>query len=135
MTNPFQKNDLRVHAFTPTEQDMAAFDSGVVHRVCSTFALAREMEWTGRMFVLEMKEPHEEGIGTFLHITHRAPAVLHQPVECTGYFEEVANGEIKVKVEIKQAGTLIAFGSTGQKILPKETIERIFHRAGVKPIV
>ena len=45
-----------------------------VHPFYSTFALGRDVEWACRQFVLEMKEEDEEGIGTFLNITHKSPA-------------------------------------------------------------
>lgn len=131
MKHIFQIGDQRTHQFTPSAHDMAAFEGAVVHAVCSTFALAREMEWTGRLFVLEMKEAHEEGIGTTLQITHLAPAALHIPVECIGYFEGIEKEEIKVRIEVRQNGRWIARASTGQKILPKDVLKRIFQKSGI----
>ena len=64
MINPFQPGDVKSFVHVVTEADTARFDSGEVHNVYSTFALARDAEWSGRLFVLEMKEEGEEGIGT-----------------------------------------------------------------------
>ena len=51
------------------------FSGKVVHPVCATFALARDIEWTTRQFVLQMRDDDEEGIGTMLTIDHRSPAL------------------------------------------------------------
>nr|WP_231583554.1 hypothetical protein [Rufibacter radiotolerans] len=61
MQNPFKPKDTKVYQKTVTGQDLARFETGVVHEVCSTFSLAQAMEWAGRLFVLEMKEEDEEG--------------------------------------------------------------------------
>jgi fluoroacetyl-CoA thioesterase len=52
----FSKGDRKTHVFQVSPRDTARFEAGEVHSVCSTFVLAREMEWAGRLFVLEMKE-------------------------------------------------------------------------------
>jgi hypothetical protein len=41
------------------------FEGVNVHPVMATFSITRDAEWAGRIFVLAMKEEHEEGIGTF----------------------------------------------------------------------
>ena len=58
--------------------DLAEFESGSVHKVYGTFALGRDAEWSSRLFVLEMKEDDEEGIGTFLNITHKSCSQILQ---------------------------------------------------------
>jgi predicted thioesterase len=63
--------------------DTANLDSGQVHPVYATFALGRDAEWCCRLFVLEMKEEDEEGIGTFLSIEHRSPALENSQVVFT----------------------------------------------------
>ena len=78
MHNPFQEGDSKTFTHLVTEPDIARFESGTVHEVYSTFALARDAEWSGRLFVLEMKEEHEEGIGTGITITHHSPALHTQ---------------------------------------------------------
>ena len=58
-------------------EDIARFESGTVHEVYATFAIARDAEWAGRLFVLDMKEDDEEGdlsFGDMLHDdSHNAP--------------------------------------------------------------
>lgn len=66
---------------TVEQNDLATFETGTVHPFYGTFALGRDVEWACRQFVLEMKEEDEEGIGTFLNITHKSPAMLGKPFE------------------------------------------------------
>lgn len=105
---------------------MAAFGGEVVHPVCSTFALGREAEWAGRQFVLDMREPHEEGIGTQLVIDHKAPAFVGEEIVVTATVEKIENHEIICSFEASVNGRIIATGKTGQKILSREKINRLF---------
>ena len=73
MKTPFAIGDQKKYWHTVSDQDLARFASGTVHEVYSTFAIARDAEWSGRLFVLEMKEESEEGIGTGINIIHHAP--------------------------------------------------------------
>ena len=73
MKSIFKPGDIKVWQKEVQPEDVAAFGGEQVHPVCSTFALGREMEWASRLFVLEMREEEEEGIGTFLEIRHKTP--------------------------------------------------------------
>ena len=85
--------------------DLATFETGNVHPFYSTFALGRDAEWACRQFVLEMKEDDEEGIGTFLNIAHKSPAMLGDEVEIVATLTEIdgnaVNCSFVVKVEIE----------------------------------
>lgn len=107
------------------EADIAAFETGVVHPFYSTFALGRDAEWTCRQFVLQMKEEDEEGIGTFLNITHRSPAMLGDTVEITAVVSRLEGHAIDCRFEVKIGERLVAEGTQGQKILKKEKVERL----------
>ena len=61
MKNPFKSGDQKTYRHRVTEADIARFESGLVHPFYATFALGRDAEWAGRLFVLEMKEEGEEG--------------------------------------------------------------------------
>lgn len=106
--------------------DVAAFQGEVVHPVCATFALARDIEWTSRQFVLAMREDDEEGIGTFLSIDHKSPAFVGEEIVFTAYIDQLNGTELICTYEARVAGRLIASGKTGQKILKRERIEKIF---------
>ncbi len=76
MKNKFQIGDKKLFEKIVNEKDIASFESGDLHQVYGTFALGRDAEWSSRLFVLEMKDDDEEGIGTFLNISHQSPALL-----------------------------------------------------------
>lgn len=131
MINNFQRGDKQEFVRVIRSEDIAQFDSGTVHPVYATFALARDAEWSGRLFVLAMKEDHEEGIGTLLEIQHVSPAFVGQTVRFEACFIEVtAKGEIINSFEAFVGDRLVARGKQGQRILPKEKIERLFAGLG-----
>lgn len=111
------------------DKDIARFGSGTVHSVYSTFALARDAEWASRLFVLEMKEPHEEGIGTFVHVDHVSPAKVSSTVVITATLSEVSGAAITCTFEARVGKRLIARGETGQMILPKDKFDSLFQTA------
>jgi fluoroacetyl-CoA thioesterase len=126
MENPFKKGDTKSSNFTVAEEDLAKFDTGLVHRVCSTFKLAKEMEWAGRLFILEMKGDDEEGIGTRIEIKHINPAFLSEEVRVEATFNDLMNSELICDVMARVGDRIIAAGYTGQKIMNKEILEKRF---------
>jgi hypothetical protein len=106
--------------------DCAAFNSGLVHPVYATFALGRDAEWACRLFVLEMKEEKEEGIGTFLNISHKSPALIGSKVEFTATVKSIHKNEIICTFIAKVGDRIIAEGEQGQKIIAKEKLEKLF---------
>lgn len=128
MKNPFQPGAMRHYERTVRTEDAATFDSGEVHPVYATFALGRDAEWVCRLFVLEMKDDDEEGIGTYLNISHHSPALVGQKVEFTGVLKEVNAHEVIATFEAKVGERLIAKGETGQKILKKEKLNHLLSK-------
>jgi len=122
----FKKGDQKKHSFQVSEKDFAQFKSEKVHSVCATFSLAREIEWSSRLFVKEMLEVGEEGIGTSLSISHHGPAFLGETVEIIATFEGIIDKEIRCSYEAKVNTRPVASGQTGQKILLKEKLDQIF---------
>jgi len=122
----FQKGDIKTFTHKVTAADIASFESGNVHEVYSTFALGRDAEWCTRLFVLEMKEADEEGIGTFVNIQHVSPALVGSEVIFTGIYEELNGNHLTCSFEAKVKDRIIAKGTTGQKILKKEKLESLF---------
>lgn len=125
MKDIFKPGDKKQIAYVVKQSDVAAFQGEVVHPVCSTFALAREIEWATRQFVLEMREAHEEGIGTHITIDHKSPAFVGEKILFTSTVEKLENHEIICAFEASVNGRIIATGKTGQKILSREKIDRI----------
>ena len=126
MKNIFKKGDIRQFQHTVSPADFARFNGDVVHRVYSTFALARDAEWTTRQFVLEMREDDEEGIGTFVHVDHKAPAFENETITFRGEIQELSGNDVICSVTASVGDRVIASAKTGQKILKREKINRLF---------
>jgi fluoroacetyl-CoA thioesterase len=117
--------DTRVYTKLVTVADFARFDDGLVHAVCSTFSLAQAAEWSGRLFVLDMKAEDEEGIGTSLVINHKSPAFEGDEIVITATLKEHTGSRVISSFEAYVAGRLVADGETGQMILKKEKLADI----------
>lgn len=126
MKKIFRSGDSKQTSYVVTGEDVASFKGDVVHPVCATFTLAREIEWSTRQFVLEMREEDEEGVGTFLTIEHKSPAFVDEEIIFTAYYETLTGNELICSFEAKVGGRVVATGKTGQKILKRERINRIF---------
>lgn len=123
----FKAGDIKEYRSIVKPEDVAAFQGVVVHHVCATFALARDIEWTTRQFVLEMKEHDEEGIGTYLQIDHRGPAFVGEEVVFTATFNHIVDNELTCSIEAHAGDRLIARGRTRQRILKLEKLKSIFN--------
>ena len=129
MKDVFKVGDRKHFIKRVEPADVAAFHGEAVHQVYATFSMARDAEWCCRLFVLEMKEEDEEGIGTRLEVVHRAPAFVGQVVRFESRFVEIREqGEILTRFQVWQGDRLIAEGLQGQKILPKQKLEQLFHK-------
>ena len=127
MQNPFKKGDIKTFTKIVLPSEIAKFESGTVHEVYSTFSIAKDAEWSGRLFVLEMKEDGEEGIGTKISVEHKSPAFVGEEIKFVATFDEVTErGEIITSFKAFCGDRLIAKGSQGQRILLKSMIEEKF---------
>lgn len=127
MLNPFQIGAKKFYSHVVTESDSAAFESGQVHPVYATFALGRDAEWCCRLFVLEMKEEDEEGIGTFLSVEHVSPALLGSEVVFEAELIKVEKNNVICRYTASVGDRIIARGEQGQKIVKKEKLESVFN--------
>lgn len=128
MKDIFKVGELKSFDKVVTESDAATFDEGNVHPVYATFSLARDAEWTCRLFVLEMKEADEEGIGTFINVKHHSPALIGEKVQFTAKIKSIEGNAIICSYEAKVHERLIATGEQGQKILKKDRIKQLFEK-------
>jgi fluoroacetyl-CoA thioesterase len=126
MKHIFKIGDKKETRYIVTDVDVASFEGKVVHPVCATFTLAREIEWATRQFVLEMRDADEEGIGTSLSIDHHGPAFVREQIVFTAKVEELNGHELICSYEAKVNDRLVATGKTGQKILKRDKIARLF---------
>lgn len=129
MKDIYKIGDIKRFLHTVDESDVAEFESGVVHPFYATFALGRDAEWSGRLFVLDMLEDDEEGIGTFLNITHVSPALVGQTVEFIATIIGQDRAKMVCSFEAKVGERLIATGSTGQMILKKSQVAKLEQKA------
>ena len=126
MKTIFKIGDSKTFERKVHEEDTAKFESGTVHNVYATFAIARDAEWCSRLFVLELKEENEEGIGTSVHIKHISPAIIGETVLFAAEIDRIEGNELNCVFSAKVNDRIIAEGKTGQKILLKSTIEKLF---------
>jgi len=126
MLSKFELGAIKTYSKKVSEIDLASFDDGTVHQVYGTFALGRDAEWCSRLFVLEMKEEDEEGIGTFLNISHHSPALMGQVVEFIATIFQLEKNNINCHVICRVGERIIAECSTGQKIIKKEKLNLLF---------
>jgi fluoroacetyl-CoA thioesterase len=126
MKNIFKPGDKKSFNRVVLESDCAIFNGELLHRVCSTFALARDFEWSSRLFFLEMKELDEEGVGTMLSIDHKNPAFVGEEVLFTATVDKIEGNELICTIEAKVGDRIIAVGKTGQKMLKKEKLRELF---------
>jgi fluoroacetyl-CoA thioesterase len=122
----FKPGDKKIFVKKVNESDLATFHDETLHPVYSTFALGRDFEWSSRLFFLEMKEDDEEGVGTFLSITHHHPVKVGEEVVITATVESVLGNELICMIEAICGTRLIATGKTGQKMLKKERLKNLF---------
>lgn len=131
MRNPFRTGATKTVTVCVTEERLARFEGQVVHPAYSTFALGQDAEWTCRQFVLEMIEPGEEGVGSFLSIYHTAPAVLGDEVAITATLQHVTGNEVHctwvayVHVAHAQEQRRIGHGEQTQRIIQKTRFEKL----------
>jgi len=128
MEQLFSIGDKKYHEKIVDLADLAGFQTGIVHKVCSTFALAREIEWASRLFVLEMLEEFEEGIGTELSIIHKSPALEGEKLLFEATISRLKEDEIYCDVIVSVDNRVIAECTTGQKVLAKIKIDQIISR-------
>ncbi len=126
MKQLFKPGDVKQWRVEVTAADTAIFADGEVHPVYATFALARDAEYACRLFVLEMKEADEEGIGTFVTVDHYSPALVGSEVVFTATVESQAGNSIICRWEAHCGERLLASGRQGQKIIPKAKLAALF---------
>ena len=128
MKNIFKIGDQKKYERTVVPEDQAIFHGEVLHAVCSTFALARDMEWSSRLFFIEMKDDDEEGVGTHLSIDHFSPAFVGERLSVVATVADINGNELMCDIEVKVDDRIIAKGKTGQRMLKKERLKKIFEK-------
>jgi fluoroacetyl-CoA thioesterase len=122
----FKPGDRKIYTRKVMIEDVAAFHAETVHKVYATFSLARDIEWATRQFVVEMCEEDEEGIGSFLSIDHKGPAFVGEDIIIEAWVDSFERNELICHYQARVLERVVAVGKTGQKILKKEKIARLF---------
>jgi len=122
----FKPGDVKVYNKKVTAEDAASFHGELLHPVYATFALARDFEWSSRLFFIEMREDDEEGVGTFLQIEHQSPARIGEEVTIKATAESIFGNELICIIEARSGDRIIATGKTGQKMLKQEKLRKLF---------
>ncbi|HRK53323.1 MAG TPA: hotdog domain-containing protein [Cyclobacteriaceae bacterium] len=126
MKNLPNTGDIRVYRKKIVEADVAAFHGEVLHAVYSTFAMARDMEWSSRLFFIEMKEEDEEGVGTHLSIDHLTPAFVGEELVISAKVISLTGNELICSIEAKVGERIVAKGKTGQRMLKRDKLKKLF---------
>ncbi|MEI7801017.1 MAG: hypothetical protein WCI97_00055 [Bacteroidota bacterium] len=129
MKNIFNPGDKKQYACKVEANDLVKFRTGDLHSVYSTYAITRDAEWVCRLFVLEIKEEDEEGIGTMVKVIHHSPAKVGTAIIFTGTFISLNKNEVLCSFEAHAGERLIACGETVQKILKKEKLEQVLNKS------
>jgi len=122
--------ESKIHTFKVKEADIAKFNEDVVHRVCSTFTLAREIEFATRQHIFNYLGENEEGIGSMLKIQHISPALVGELVEIQSEVLSFNNGDLLCSYTAKVNQRIVAMGETGQKVINMEKLKEIFSTLG-----
>jgi predicted thioesterase len=117
-----------VHQYEVKASDVPVFEEKVVHPVCATYTLAREIEWATRQFILNIVSEEEEGIGTEIHIRHVSPARVGETIEIYSAIYEWENNELICVYEVRVKERIVAIGRTGQKILKRSRLEKLYSK-------
>ena len=98
--------------------DFAQFpDEGLIHPVLSTFSLTKYAEWASRLFVLDMLEAGEQGIGSKVTVNHRSPALEGNTVVITATLTAVDGNRVVCDWVANVDERIIADGMTEQHVL------------------
>lgn len=119
MRSIYKPGDSKSYSFKVTDEHFPDFGNSIVHDVCATYTLAKEIEWASRLFVLDMLQKNEEGIGTLITIEHVNPAFLNEHVCIKTIVMSLKGHELLCSYVASVGSRIIAKGRTGQKILEK----------------
>ena len=122
----FKEGDTKAFTRKVRLEDVATFDSGQVHPVYATFAIARDAEWACRLFVLEMREEDEEGIGTYISVNHISPALVEEEVIFEATLKQINKNAVICSYKAVCGNRVIAEGDNTQKILKIARLDLLF---------
>ena len=129
MKTTIQVGNIASISFSVTEQMQAKFDDRVIHPVCSTWDMAHQFEIAARKTLEEHLDDAEEGIGSFLSISHVKPAPLGAIVEVQATITDLDKTSVVCEITATVQGEVCATGNQVQRVLPSSTITRLIDEA------
>jgi len=102
----------------------AAFEGITVHDLYSTSCLVHHMEFAARKLILDYLEPHEEGMGCHVQVSHLAPTLPGMLVKLKATITGIRDNKIQTEVEASNVRGKIARGEVTQAIIEKEWLEK-----------
>lgn len=125
---PFDASDTATLDVTVTDAMTVQFDQlGALHRVYSTYTMAKHFEEVGRKLLVPHLEPFEQGIGGAVNVEHLGMALPGMQVRLEARFDRLQGRRVWCGVQAwNELGDLIGRGSTVQVVMEAALLERRF---------
>jgi len=109
---------------TVTQEMLAAFGGKVVHELYSTSALVQHMEQVARKLIVPYLDKHEEGMGSYVEVSHLMLTIPGMKVRLKATVSDVRDNKIIAVVEAYNPRGRIARGVVTQAIVEKAWLEK-----------
>lgn len=109
---------------TTTPDMRAQFGGDTVHDLFSTAALVHHMEWAARKAILPYLEPHEEGMGSHVEVSHLSFTPTGWKVTVRATVTDIRDRKIECEVEAFNSRGKVAKGTITQSIIEKDWLQR-----------
>ena len=125
---PFDASDTATLEVTVTDAMTVQFDElGALHRVYSTYTMAKHFEEVGRKLLVPHLEPFEQGIGSAVNVEHVGMALPGMRVRLEARFDRMQGRRLWCSVQAwNELGDLIGRGSTVQVVMEAARLEQRF---------
>ncbi len=123
---PFDASDTATLDVTVTDAMTVQFDElGALHRVYSTYTMAKHFEEVGRKLLVPHLEPSEQGIGSAVNVEHLGMALPGMRVRLEARFDRLQGRRVWCNVQAwNELGDLIGRGSTVQVVMEAALLEQ-----------
>ena len=125
---PFDPTETASLEITVTDAMTVHFDElGSLHRVYSTYTMAKHFEEIGRKLLVPHLEAHEQGIGSAVSVEHLGMALPGMQVRLEARFEKLDGRRLHCVTQAwNELGDLIGRGSTVQVVMDAARLEQRF---------
>lgn len=103
---------------TVTSEMTARVAGQEIHPVYGTAALVEHVEQVCRELLVPHLEPHEEGVGYRIDVTHREPVPVGARLELTATVAKVGSRELTCEVLVRRGTAIVARGTFEQRVVP-----------------